>query len=72
MAKQPTKTARSKKQLIPLKIFIEVGRRKNATVEDVELAIKKKLATQPTDIFRNTDTIIIEILHEGGRCWAVD
>lgn len=32
-----------------------------STREDVERAIKEKLATQPTDLFKNNDTLIIVI-----------
>lgn len=37
------------------------------TSRDVELAIKKKLATQPTDLFRRNDTVVIVVEQFGGR-----
>lgn len=63
--KKSRKKPAEKKRPAPRKIFIEVGKNKKPTVDDVELAIKKKLATQPTDFFKNTDTVIIVIEDEG-------
>jgi len=38
-----------------------------ATTQDVEKAIEDKLATQPTDLFRDSRKIIIVIEKFGGR-----
>lgn len=65
MPKKSSKKAPKRKRPAPRRILIEVGKEKPPTLEDVELAIKEKLATQPTDFFRNTDTVIITIEDEG-------
>jgi len=59
MRKKSGKKAPKRKRPAPRRILIEVGKEKPPTLEDIELAIKEKLATQPTDFFRNTDTVII-------------
>jgi hypothetical protein len=62
MAKDPK---RKNPRREPRTILIEVGKGKRPTNEDVELAIKEKLAAEPTDVFRNTETLIIVIQDEG-------
>ncbi|HKM83549.1 MAG TPA: hypothetical protein VJY15_21635 [Candidatus Acidoferrum sp.] len=62
-AKVPKKRGRRP----PVKIRIEVVRGTERTFEAVELAIKEKLAAYPTDLFRNNQTVIIQIQEEGGH-----
>lgn len=69
MAKGPKKKSfpkrrRHRKQPEPRAIKIEIqkpGKKK----KDVELAIQKALDTEPTDLFRSSDTLIILIEEEG-------
>jgi hypothetical protein len=51
----------------PLGILIEVGKKTKPTLADVELAIKEKLAAQATDLFRNTETVVIVLQDEGNH-----
>ncbi len=39
----------------------------HATTQDVEKAISEKLATQPTDLFRSSEKLIIVVEKFGGR-----
>jgi hypothetical protein len=71
MTTNPKKKAPKKKRrrargggLTALRIPISESK---ATSRDVELAIKKKLATEPTDLFRRNDTVIIVVEQFGGR-----
>ena len=61
------KKARSKAKKVGRGRFeIEVGQKKPPTIKDVEQAIKKALATQPTDLFRSRKTVTIVVEDEGG------
>lgn len=66
MAKKSRMGAPKKKRgQAPLEIRVKVGRRKEPTIEDVEKAIKKALASRPTDLFRNRKKVIITVEDEG-------
>lgn len=67
MRKKSKKTVPEKKQRRPSFIWIEVEKSTKPTLRDVELAINKKLAAHPTDLFRDTQTVVIVSQHEGGR-----
>lgn len=67
MARDPTKMSPKKKpkgardgksRVLRIKV-------KKRGIKDVELAIKKKLDAEPTDLFRNSDTLIIVLEDEG-------
>jgi hypothetical protein len=62
------KKARSKAKKVGRARFqIEVGQKKPPTIKDVEQAIKKALASQPTDLFRSRKTVTIVVEDEGGH-----
>jgi hypothetical protein len=62
------KKGRSKAKKVGRARFrIEVGQKKPPTIKDVEQAIKKALAFQPTDLFRSRKTVTIVVEDEGGR-----
>jgi hypothetical protein len=66
MAKHPTKRSPKKKprqarEQEPRALRIKITKR---TIEDVDLAIKEKLEAEPTDLFRNSDILIIVLEHE--------
>ena len=62
------KKARSKaKKVGRARIEIEVGQKKPPTIKDVEQAIKKALASQPTELFRSRKTVTIVVEDEGGH-----
>lgn len=64
MAKKLRKSAPRKKKPETLRAFrIELGKDKT-TVKDIELAIKNKLATQPTDLLRKASTVVIVVESE--------
>jgi hypothetical protein len=65
--KSKSKAPKKRSRRPPVKIRIEVGKGTKPTIEVVELAIKEKLATYPTDLFRNNRTVIIQIQEEGGQ-----
>lgn len=66
MAKKSKKNPSKKKyKRAPRTIRITVGKRTKPTHAAVEQAIKEKLATQPTDLFRDTQTVMIVIEDEG-------
>jgi hypothetical protein len=68
MRKKSKKTApRKKGRRPPRTIRIRVGKRTKPTHEAVELAIKEKLVAQPTDLFRDTQTVVIVLEDEGGH-----
>jgi hypothetical protein len=63
MTKSPKKRGSKKERRrprAPRNLQIRISKSK-ATRENVEHAIKKKLATQPTDLFRSNDTLIITV-----------
>jgi hypothetical protein len=66
MAKDPKKKSPKKKprraRREPRTLRIKIKKR---GIKDVELAIKKKLDAEPTDLFRNSDTLIIVLEDEG-------
>jgi hypothetical protein len=67
MAKDPSKKSLKRKprrarEQEPRALRIKIKRR---GIKDVELAIKKKLDAEPTDLFRNSDTLIIVLEDEG-------
>lgn len=67
MAKDSTKKSRKKKtrrarEQEPRALRIKITKR---TIKDIELAIKKKLGAKSTDLFRNSDTVIIVLEEEG-------
>jgi hypothetical protein len=59
--KSPKKKPRRAREQEPRALRIKITKR---TIEDVDLAIKKKLEAEPTDLFRNSDTLIIVLEHE--------
>lgn len=61
--KTPNKKSRRARAEEPLKIRIPI-RESKATTPDVELAITAKLATQPTDLFKQNDKVIIVLERE--------
>jgi hypothetical protein len=63
--KSKKKAPQKKRRHTPRAFLIEVGKDKKPTLEDVELAISKKLAAHPTDLFRNTQTVVIVLEDEG-------
>ena len=64
MKKKPARRIRKKKVIgKPLEIFVTVG--PHPTLQDVEQAIEKKLATRATDLFRNSNTVAIVTQDEG-------
>ena len=64
----PPKKARSKtKKAGPPRIQVEVGQNKPPTIKDVEQAIEKALASQPTDLFRSRKKVTIVVEDEGGH-----
>ena len=58
-SKRKSKRAK-KKEAVP-KIKVPIIDRPQATIQDVEAAIAKKLATEPTDLFMKNEKVIIEI-----------
>jgi hypothetical protein len=58
------KSRRARARGVTLRIPISESR---ATAQDVEKAIADKLATQPTNLFRDTRKVIIVIEKFGGR-----
>ena len=70
MAKNPVKKSSKKKSRRtsagePRALRIEIEMKK-PTIKDIELAIKKKLEAERTDLFRNCGTLLIVIEEEGG------
>jgi hypothetical protein len=67
MTKKPKKTAPNKEHRgprRPLLVWVEVENKKSR-LQDVEQAIREKLGTQPTDLFRKTETVVIVVQVEG-------
>ncbi len=62
------KKARSKapKKVVRVRLEVEVGKKNPPTIEDVEQAIRKALASQPTDLFRSKKKVTIVVEDEGG------
>jgi hypothetical protein len=58
--KAPKKKPRRAKARGPRTLRIRISE-SETTRQDIERAIKKKLATQPTDLFRSNDTLIIVV-----------
>ena len=68
MEKKSTKLAPKRKpRREPRAILIEVEKGAKSTLEAVELEIKEKLGVHSTDLFRDTQTIVIVREEEGGR-----
>lgn len=67
MKKKSNKTVPKKKDRRPSFVWVEVEKNTKPTLKDIELAINKKLAVHPTDLFRDTQTVVIVTQHEGGR-----
>jgi hypothetical protein len=66
MAKDHTKMSPQKKprratEQEPRALRIKISKR---SIEEVDLAIRKKLEAEPTDLFRNSDTLIIVLERE--------
>jgi hypothetical protein len=71
MAKKTRKTPTKKKSRRAKawgarKLRVSISESK-ATIKDVEAAIAAKLATEPTDLFKKNDKIIIEVEQFEGR-----
>jgi len=56
--RKPREASEGKSRVLQIKL-------KKRGIKDVELAIKKKLNAEPTDLFRNSDTLIIVLEDEG-------
>jgi hypothetical protein len=70
MAKHPTKKSHQKKrrrarEQEPRALRVKIKKRDLKDVELVELAIQRKLDAEPTDLFRDSDTLIIVVEGEG-------
>lgn len=59
-SRQKTKQGKTKALKALRKLEVPISPSK-ATIQEVELAIANKLATQPTDLFMKNEKVIIEI-----------
>jgi hypothetical protein len=67
MTKKSKKKVPKKSDRRPTLVWVEVEKDTKPTLKDVELAINKKLAVYPTDLFRDSQTVVIVAQREGGR-----
>ncbi len=63
-SKKPAPKMKHRRPRRPLLVWVEVEH-ETSTLQDVERAIKEKLATHPTDLFRKTETVVIVVQVEG-------
>jgi hypothetical protein len=67
MRKKSKVTVPKKKDRRPSFVWVEVEKDTRPTLQDIELAINKKLAIHRTELFRDTQTVVIVTQREGGR-----